>query len=42
LERIGESDAAIRICEKGLEEAKKAGDQLAHNELQAVYDDLVY
>jgi Tfp pilus assembly protein PilF len=42
LERIGENDAAIKVCEKGLEEAKKAGDQLALNELQGIYDDLVY
>jgi Tfp pilus assembly protein PilF len=42
LERIGENDSAIKICEKGLVEAKKAGDQLAYNELQGVYDDLTY
>ena len=42
LERSGENDAAIKICEKGMEEAKKAGDQLAFNELQGIYDDLVY
>jgi Tfp pilus assembly protein PilF len=40
LERVGESDTAIQICEKGMIEAKKAGDQLAYNELQGVYDDL--
>ena len=42
LERMGENNAAIKICEKGMEEAKKAGDQLAYNELQGVYEDLVY
>ena len=42
LERMGENDSAIKICEKGMEEAKKAGDQLAYNELQGVYDDLIY
>ena len=42
LERIGENDAAIKWCEKGLQEAKRSGDQLALNELQGVYDDLIY
>ena len=42
LERVGENNSAIKICEKGMEEAKKAGDQLAYNELQGVYEDLVY
>lgn len=42
LERVGENDSAIKICEKGMEEAKKAGDQLAFNELQGVYEDLAY
>ena len=42
LERMGDNDSAIKVCEKGLEEAKKAGDQLAYNELQSIYDDLTY
>ena len=42
LERIGENDSAIKVCEKGMVEAKNAGDQLAYNELQGVYDDLDY
>lgn len=42
LERIGDSKTAITICEKGMEEAKKAGDQLAYNELRGIYDDLTY
>lgn len=42
LERIGDPKTAIAICEKGMEEAKKAGDQLAYNELRGIYDDLIY
>lgn len=42
LERMGENESAVKWCEKGLQEAKKAGDQLAYNELQGVYDDLIY
>ena len=40
-ERIGDSNAAIKVYEKGMEEAKKAGDNHAHNELRMAYDDLV-
>lgn len=42
LERIGETKTAITICEKGMEEAKKAGDQLAYNELKGIFEDLTY
>lgn len=42
LERIGDTDSAIKVYEKGMEEAKKAGDQHAYNELQAAHEDLVY
>ena len=42
LERIGEQDEAIKVYEKGMEEAKNAGDNHAFNELQAAYEDLVY
>jgi Tfp pilus assembly protein PilF len=42
LERIGNTDEAIKVYEKGMEETKKAGDNHAYNELQAAYDDLVY
>ena len=42
LERSGQEAEAIKICEQGMEEAKKAGDQLAYNELRGVYEDLVY
>jgi len=40
LERVGDIAKAIRIYERGMEEAKKAGDNHAYNELQAAYDDL--
>lgn len=42
LERTNETEQAIKVYEKGMEEAKKAGDQHAYNELQAAYEDLVY
>ncbi len=40
LERIGETNVAINIYTKGMEEAKKAGDQHTYNELQGAYEDL--
>lgn len=42
LERQGETEAAISTYEKGMQIAKKAGDNHAYNELQAAYEDLVY
>ena len=42
LERQGEQPDAIKIYERGMQEAKKAGDQHTYNELQAAYEDLVY
>ena len=41
LERVGDNQKAIRIYERGMLEAKKAGDNHAYNELQAAYEDLV-
>ena len=41
LERTGETEKAIKIYEKGMLEAKRAGDNHSYNELQAAYDDLV-
>jgi Tfp pilus assembly protein PilF len=40
VERAGETDAAVLICEKGMQEAKNAGEQLAYNELRSLYEDL--
>src|SRR5688572_17114842 len=41
LERVGENEEAIKVYEKGMEEAKKAGESLAYNELKNAYDELV-
>ena len=41
LERIGDTDKAIRIYERGLEEAKAAGDTHSFNELRGAYDELI-
>ncbi len=40
LERIGNTDEALSIYEKGMEETRKAGDNHAHNELQAAYEEI--
>ena len=40
LERQGETDRALRIYTRGMEESKKANDQHTYNELQAAYEDL--
>jgi Tfp pilus assembly protein PilF len=42
LERIGEPDAAIGWYEKGMQQAKAAGDHHSYNELMAAYEDLAY
>lgn len=42
LERQGEKESAIATYEKGMEMAKKLGDNHAYNELQAAYEDLIY
>jgi Tfp pilus assembly protein PilF len=42
LEKIGETDGAIKVYEKGMVETKKAGDQHAYNELQSAYEELIY
>ena len=41
LERTGETEKAITIYEKGMQEAKRAGDDHSFNELQGEYEDLV-
>lgn len=41
-ERNGLTDAAIKIYEKGMEEAKKAGDNKALGELRGAYEELIY
>ena len=42
LERLGETDKAIKIYEKGMEEAKKAGENHAYSELKSAYEELIY
>jgi Tfp pilus assembly protein PilF len=42
LERIGKTEEAIKVYEKGMEEAKKAGDNHSYSELQGAWEELVY
>ena len=42
LERIGETDAAIKVYEKGMEEAKKAGDDHSLSELRSAFEELTF
>ena len=42
LERIGAQNEAIQIYERGMKAAKETGDMHTYNELQGVYEDLVY
>ena len=42
LEKLEQTDLAIKWYEQGMEVAKKAKDNHAYNELQAAYEDLVY
>ncbi|MGG9972410.1 tetratricopeptide repeat protein [Ferruginibacter sp. SUN002] len=41
LERVGETAKAIKIYERGMMEAKRAGDNHSYNELQGAYEDLM-
>ncbi|MBI5857479.1 MAG: tetratricopeptide repeat protein [Sphingobacteriales bacterium] len=42
LERINNTDEAIKVYEGGMEEAKKAGDNHSYNELRAAYEELTF
>jgi uncharacterized membrane protein (DUF106 family) len=42
LERIGETNAAIKVYEKGMEEAKKAGDNHSLGELRSAFEELIF
>ena len=42
LEREGNSDEAIKVYKKGMEEAKKAGDEKNYGELRGVYEELSF
>jgi Tfp pilus assembly protein PilF len=41
-ERLGKTEDAIRVYEKGMEEAKKAGDNHAFGELRGAYEELTF
>ncbi|MBS1586611.1 MAG: hypothetical protein JSS82_13820 [Bacteroidetes bacterium] len=42
LERQGDQDKAINTYERGMQQAKAAGDMHSYNELQGAYEDLAY
>jgi Tfp pilus assembly protein PilF len=42
LERNGDNDGAIKVYERGMEEAKKAGDSKALGELRGAYEELTF
>ena len=42
LERIGETEEAIKVYEKGMEEAKKAGDNHSLSELRSAFEELTF
>ncbi len=42
LERTGYTDEAVKVYERGMEEAKKAGDNHAFGELRGAYEELTY
>ncbi len=42
LERNDKTDEAIKIYQKGMEEAKKAGDNHAFGELRGAYEELTF
>jgi Tfp pilus assembly protein PilF len=42
LERIGATNEAVLWYERGMEAAKKAGDQHAYGELKSAYEELVF
>lgn len=42
LERTGETEAAVKVYEKGMEEAKKAGDNHSLSELRSAFEELTF
>jgi Tfp pilus assembly protein PilF len=42
LERNRDNDGAVKVYEKGMEEAKKLGDNKAYGELRGAYEELIY
>ena len=41
-ERLGETDKAVQVYKKGMEEAKKVGDNHAYGELRGDYEELTF
>ena len=41
-ERIGNNEAAVQWYEKGMEAAKRAGENHAYNELRSAYEELTF
>lgn len=42
LERIEQNEKAIKVYEKGMEEAKKSGDNHSLSELRSAYEELIF
>jgi len=42
LERIGETDEATKVYQKGMEETKKSNETFAYHELRSAYEELIY
>ncbi|NOT51265.1 MAG: tetratricopeptide repeat protein [Chitinophagaceae bacterium] len=42
LERSNKTEEAIKVYEKGMQEAMRAGENHAHNELRAAYEELTF
>ena len=42
LERIGETEVAIKVYEKGMEEARNAGDNHSLSELRSSFEELTF
>ena len=42
LERSGETGKAIKVYEKGMAEAKKAGENHVYGELRSAYEELIF
>jgi Tfp pilus assembly protein PilF len=42
LERNGDNEAAVKVYEKGMEEATKAGERHAYGELKSAWEELTF
>jgi tetratricopeptide (TPR) repeat protein len=42
LERVGQAEEAIKVYEKGMDEAKKAGDHHSLSELRSAFEELTF